>query len=372
MDGCRGLAALIVLFTHFFPLFYPAILWGREYSHFANAADYLLGQRLPIPSAYSGVALFFIITGFGTYTAMDAAKLDIRQYILLRYFKLLVLTLLGALPVVALLHFDLVFVADIADSVKSPWFRDWPLPGLALGQAIIHAPLSSLMEYNGVLWTMIYFFYGTLLSFILAKIFSSYWRTNLCISLAVTLIFINLEQYYYIPFIVGTCLAYFYKYHQKIFVSAANANKKIIISLVVLYLCSYPTGVVGPEGIFLSHDFERAYIPYNTVGAILFVIMVLMPGKLHQIMQGKLFQWLGHYSMGIYLIHFPLVISLIAFFYKQLPEALPYPVRISIILVVYIACVIGASVPVQMVGDYLCRLLSMLYRYVFTSNNQLK
>lgn len=370
MDGCRGLAALIVLFTHFFPLFYPAILWGKEYAHFANAADYLLGQMLPIPSAYSGVALFFIITGFGTYTAIDAAKLDIRQYLLLRYFKLLVLTLLGALPVVALLHFELVFVADIADSVKSPWFKDWPSSGLALWQAIIHAPLSSLMEYNGVLWTMPYFFYGTLLAFILTKIFSRHWQENLFISLVATLIFINLEQYYYIPFVAGTCLAYFYKYHQKIFASATN--KKIIISLVALYLCSYPTGTVGLEGIFLRHDFERAYIPYNTVGTILFVIMVLMPGKLHQIMQGKLFQWLGHYSMGIYLIQFPLIISPMAFLYKQLPDALPYPVRTGIILVAYVACAIGASIPVQMVGDYLCRLLSMLYRYVFTSNNQLK
>lgn len=365
MDGCRGLAALIVIFSHFFPLFCPAILWGREYSHFANDADYLLGQMLPIPSAYSGVALFFMITGFGTYTAMDAARLDIRQYILLRYFKLLTLTLLGALPVFALMHLDLVFVAAIADSVKSPWFNDWPLPELELGEAILHAPLFSLMRYNVVLWTMPYFFYGTLLAFVLAKMFSRNWQANLCISLAAMLVFINLEQYYYMPFIAGTCLAYFYKYHQQIF--AAAANRKTIIALAALYLCSYPTGAVGPEGIFLQHDFERAYIPYNSLGAILVAIMALMPGKLHRAMQGRLFQWLGHYSMGIYLIHFSLVISLMPFIYKQLPDALPYAVRIGILLVAYVACATGASIPVQMAGDYLCRFLGRLYRHVFGS-----
>lgn len=363
MDGCRGLAALIVLFTHFFPLFYPAILWGREYSHFNNELDYLIGQMLPIPSAYSGVALFFIITGFGTYTAMDSAKLDIRKYLLLRYFKLLVLTLLGALPVVVLLQCNLVFVADIANSVKSPWFTNWPSPDLNFGQAILHTPLAALKEYNAVLWTMPYFFYGTLLAFVLTRIFSRNWQTNLYITFAVMLILINLEQYYYIPFAAGVYMAYCYKYHTGIF--AAAARRKTIIFLAALYLGSYPTGVVGSEGIFFPHDFEHAYIPYNTAGAILAAILVLMPGWLHQLMETKLFQWLGRYSMGTYLVHFPLVISLMAYLYRQLPENLPYPVSIAIILVIYMICAIGASIPVQMAGDYLFRLLGMLYSYIF-------
>ena len=364
MDGCRGLAALIVLFTHFFPLFYPAVLWGREYVHSANELDYLIGQILPIPSAYSGVALFFIITGFGTYTAMDSARLDIRKYLLLRYFKLLALTLLAALPVVMLLQCNLVFVADIANSVKSPWFTNWPSPDLNIRQALLHTPLAALKEYNVVLWTMPYFFYGTLLAFVLTRIFSRCWRINLCITLAAMLIFINIEQYYYIPFVAGVYLAYCHKYHTVIFASAARQKK--IIFLAALYLGSYPTGVVGSEGIFLPHNVERAYIPYNTAGAILAAVLVLMPGWLQQLMESRLFQWLGRYSMGIYLVHFPLVISLMAFLYKQLPENQPYPVRIAIILVIYIICAIGASIPVQLAGNYLFRLLGMVYSYIFS------
>lgn len=364
IDGCRGLAAIIVLFTHFFPLFFPAVLWGQEYIHLQHGLDYLIGQTIPIPSAYSGVALFFIITGFGTYIAVDGGNIDIRKYLLLRYFKLLLLTLLGALPVILLLQANLVFVDDIAHSVKSPWFHNWPSPQLSLWYNLLHEPLASLKEFNGVLWTMEYFFIGTLLSFILTRIFSRSLRGNIYISLIAILIMVNLCQYYYISFVAGVLMAYCYKYKPSIFQTSTPA--KIIIFLTALYFCSYPTGVVGPEGIYLQHDFEKAYIPYNTLGAILIALMVLMPqSMMKQAMESKVFQWLGHYSMGIYLVHFPLVISLMAFLYQQLPESLAYPHRIMLLMLVYTMCGIGAGIPVQAVGDCLFRLTDRMYKHIF-------
>ena len=85
IEGCRGLAAIIVLITHFIVMFYPAVYWGREYTHWRQGLDYLLGQQLPVPAAESGVLLFMIITGFGTYIAIDSANIDIRKYLFLQY-----------------------------------------------------------------------------------------------------------------------------------------------------------------------------------------------------------------------------------------------------------------------------------------------
>ena len=64
-------------------------------------------------------------------------------------------------------------------------------------------------------------------------------------------------------------------------------------------------------------------------------------------------------------MHFPLVISLMAFLYQQLPESLAYPHRIMLLMLVYTMCGIGAGIPVQAVGDYLFRLTDRMYKHIF-------
>ena len=364
IEGCRGLAAIIVMLTHFIVMFFPAIYWGPDYTHWKQGTDYLLGQLLPVPTADSGVTLFLVITGFGTYIAIDGASIDIRKYILLRYFKLLVLTLLGALPVVVLLKSGLVFVPDIANNIHTPWFNGWPPTDISLGQIILHNPLDMFVVYNNVLWTMPYFFYGTIISFILTSIYSRSLWANIYVSLAAVLILANITQYYYMACVMGTLLAFCYKYRADKFQISGFA--KIIILLLALYLCSYPTGVVGREGIFLQHDFQQAHIVYHAVGAALLSLLALIPNSLmNQAMESRVCQWLGRYSMGIYLIHYSILISLIAFLFSYLPEDLSYPHKTLMLLIIYLICGLAAGVPVQIAGNYLSRLLDKLYKNIF-------
>ena len=364
IEGCRGLAALMVMLAHFIVMFFPAIFWGPDYTHWKQGTDYLLAQILPIPAGDSAVTLFFVITGFGTYIAIDEARIDIRKYILLRYFKLLLLTLLGALPVVVLLKSGLVFVPDIANNIHTPWFNGWPPTGISLVQIILHNPLDMFVVYNNVLWTMPYFFYGTIISFILTSIYSRSLWANINVSLAAILILGNIAQYYYMACVMGVLLAFCYKYRpDKLQLSSLS---KIIIFILTLYLCSYPTGIVGREGIFLQHDFKQAYIIYHTLGAALLAMLALVPnGIIKQVMESRLFQWLGRYSMGIYLIHYSILISLIAFLFSYLPEDLSYPHKTLMLLIIYLICSLAAGVPVQAAGNYCFRLLDKIYKNIF-------
>lgn len=363
IEGCRGLAAIIVMLTHFFVMFYPAIYWGTEYTHLKQGLDYRLGQFLPFPSADSGVTLFLLITGFGSYIAIDSRRIDIRKYLFLRYPKLLVLTLLGALPVVLLLHGGLVFVSDIADSLHTPWFNGWPPVDASLGQLILHNPIGAFVVYNNVLWTMPYFFYGAMLSFVLTSIFSGSLRQNFYVSLAAAMIVVNISQYYYMACIAGTFLGFCYKHRNDIF--KFSRLQKIIIFLWALYFCSYPTGIIGPEGIFWRHGFEQAYIFYHVAGSILFVLLTLVPCSLAgHVMESKLFQWLGRYSMGIYLIHYSILVSPIAWLYSYLP-AESYLGKIAMLLPVYIGLGLMAGMAVQAIGNYLFCLLDKLYACIF-------
>lgn len=364
MEGCRGLAAIIVMLTHFMVMFYPAVYWGYEYTHLRHGLDYRLGQILPFPTADSGVTLFLLITGFGSYIAIDSAGIDIRKYLLLRYPKLLVLTLLGALPVVIIVHSGLVFVPDIADSIRTPWFNGWPPADTALNRLLLHNPLASFTVYNNVLWTMPYFFYGAILSFVLTSIFTDSLRQNLSVSFAAVLILANISQYYYIACVAGTFLGFCYKFRRDIF--GFSRVQQTILFLLALYFCSYPTGTVGTEGIFYKHDFAQAHIFYHIAGNTMFALLVLTPHSMaERIMECRFFQWLGRYSMGIYLIHYSILVSPVAFLYSCLPETASYMTKAAFLLVVYLCSGLAAGVLVQALGNYLCRLLDQAYTYIF-------
>ena len=364
LEGCRGLGAIMVMMTHFFAIFYPAVIWGKEHSHLRQGLDYLIGQMVPIPSGYSGLAFFFIMTGFGTYTAITSGKLDIRKYLLLRYFKLLVLVLLGAIPVAILLHTNLVFVFDIMDSVNSPWLDNWPAENLSLWESLLHNPLEAFMAYNGVLWTMKYFFWGTLLSFILTSLFNESLRENFCITFIASLIFLNIVEYIYISFVFGVFLGYCYKYRRNSFRLSLPA--KIAMALAAIYLCSYPDGIVGIEGIYLQHGFSLPYIPYNTLGDVLFIVLLFQPESLlKRAMETRPMQWLGRCSMGIYIIHYSLLVSLASWIFAQMPESMGYSSRILLVLIAYTVCCLAAGRLVQSLGDWLCRLLDRAYKYIF-------
>lgn len=364
IEGCRGLAAIIVMLTHFVVMFYPAIYWGAEYTHLKHGMDYHLGQILPFPTADSGVTLFLLITGFGSYIAIDSAGIDIRKYLLLRYPKLLVLTLLGALPVVMLVHSGLFFVPDIADSIHTPWFNGWPPADATLNRLLLHNPLAAFTAYNNVLWTMPYFFYGAMLSFVLTSIFTDSLRQNLAVSFASVLILANISQYYYMACTAGTFLGFCYKYRRDIF--RFSSVQQTIIFLLALYFCSYPTGIVGTEGIFYQHDFAQAYVFYHAAGNIMFALLVLTPcSSAEQVMECRVFQWLGRYSMGIYLIHYSILVSPVAYLYSCLPETASYMGKAAVLLVIYVGLDLAAGVLVQVAGNYLCRLLDQLYAYIF-------
>lgn len=69
LDGIRGLAAIMVFFSHFAVMFYPAFYWSdKDISH-CNNIDFFIGQT---PFSFlcngnSGVMIFLMLTGFGSY-----------------------------------------------------------------------------------------------------------------------------------------------------------------------------------------------------------------------------------------------------------------------------------------------------------------
>lgn len=69
LEGVRGMAAIMVYFSHFAVMFYPAFYWSDKNISHCGGVDLLIGQT---PFSFllngnSGVMIFLILTGIGTY-----------------------------------------------------------------------------------------------------------------------------------------------------------------------------------------------------------------------------------------------------------------------------------------------------------------
>ena len=127
IEGVRGLAALVVLVHHFAVMYYPAYYWGgMERSHY-NSIDIWLGQT-PLSffvNGNSGVMIFLVLTGFGTYMICGKGAGAYIKYLVLRYIKLLILAVFASVFVWLLFCTDLTFFQDIIGELRTPWFDNW-------------------------------------------------------------------------------------------------------------------------------------------------------------------------------------------------------------------------------------------------------
>lgn len=186
-------------------------------------------------------------------------------------------------------------------------------------------------------------------------------------SIAALLILANVDQFFYMPCVLGCLLAYCYKDRPALFHS--SATKRAVLFLLALYMCSYPTFTVGAEGIYFQHDFSQAYVIYHTMGASMLVALILMDRSLlAKVMNTSVFQWLGKYSMGIYIIHYSLLVSIIAWGYSIMPSDWPYPARTLPLFIVYIICLMMAAMPIQAISVKIFNLLDQMYCCIFTNS----
>ena len=96
VEGYRGFATMMVFFLHFSATFYPAINYGIEYSR-ASGMDFYFGHSplAFIMNGNTGRVIFLLISGFGTYIAMQSEGFNEKKYLITRWFKLMALTLFG-------------------------------------------------------------------------------------------------------------------------------------------------------------------------------------------------------------------------------------------------------------------------------------
>lgn len=361
LEGVRGMAAIMVYFSHFAVMFYPAFYWSDKNISHCGGVDLFIGQT---PFSFllngnSGVMFFLILTGIGTYMMRGGVK-----NLTLRYIKLLVIALFSSLPVYILFQLNLTYYQQIENILLTPWFGGWNPIEKSYLSLLMANPLSSLTTYNGVLWTMPYFFWSSIIAALL-YVMSLNCRNQYILYILFTIVFINMGEVYYIPCILGVFIANRYAMAAE---KRLSFPKGALLFLLGIYLCAYPTGGVPVLWIysFLPYKF---YAFYHMFGAFCLIYAALYWSPVKHCMECSLMQFLGKYSMPIYVVHYGILISFSAWLFRVLNNSLSYNVSVILVFLATSVAVMVIAYIISKIMGLVFRLLGIVYDRVLGQQN---
>jgi len=357
LDGLRGFAALQVVALHYVSSFIPSIFlptnWQPNQTHLTVAQKWIAGTPLfYFIDGYSGVYVFFLLSGFVLTKAYSDHKVPMGANIASRAVRLLVPV--WASLILALLCF-IFFPNDISAAAalsQSAWLYHHAPDPLSLLAFIKDLLGSSLTGYEGFtvfntmpgvkkalgllstdnslnapLWTLHFELYGSLMIMVLvslrAKAHWLYW-------LAVIGFLLIAPASPLSHFIVGQLAFIFLKNYpvqpktQKGFMLLGYLSLALGI-VITSYKNSSILNIIG--GWLSVHTWLASLSPFqfqSQIAAIFIFLGVLgiIPAAsrlnvIAPILNGRFFQWIGKYSFTIYLVHLPILLTLGSFVYEM-------------------------------------------------------
>jgi peptidoglycan/LPS O-acetylase OafA/YrhL len=320
LDGLRGIAALIVVVFHFLCLLYPAFVPDMSDDPH-RIADTPLGLLWNGPFA---VSLFFVLSGFVMAGAADRRRALIVSNFVTRYLRL-------ALPVLASVVFAWLLLsafpqatADLGLAMAEPsrWLNytyqhTIPPLYLAVADGLAGNFLRGKSGFNNVLWTMQIELVGSLGLFVL------YWLSGGRIRVVMLLLggvaILSFARDAYLGFVLGALL---YEARKAGLLRAVPAVLPAFFLVAGLLLGAPGRGT--PERWGLPEMPVQWTIGHTTgvvpvLAAALILLATLTLPRFSGLLAHALPRWLGRISFSLYLVHVPLLYTLVAYAYVQLP-----------------------------------------------------
>lgn len=306
LEAVRGIASLVVVLHHFALGFAPGIR--------LRFPDGIAGTPLfCLVNGSAAVTLFFVLSGFvltrryfdrgraGGELAIAAAK---------RMPRLWVPTTASAILAWLVFSLDLTWNVEAARSTGSDWLRLYANAGFP---AVYHPDIAMVMEQsvtlffhpanpglvNTNLWTMYFELFGSMLCFaivwLLLTMDARRWWSAVPAGITV-LALIAVLGAAALPFLLGACLARFYR-HDRLSLSMIAG---IGLALAGLALC-------GMDG-FVAEN----------LGSVTILFAVLACPSLARGLSGRFGSFLGRYSFPLYLVHLTVILSASSFVFVKL------------------------------------------------------
>jgi peptidoglycan/LPS O-acetylase OafA/YrhL len=330
LEGLRGVAALIVVFSHL-----RNACFSTHHVYLNDCID-----QLPLPELVRicmvsvidlfvdgklAVWIFWVLSSYvmsilffkwdGNYDKI------IIGYFSKRYIRLFVPVLAAVFFAYVLLKCGFMFNAELAATLKPSYSKDWlnyfynfePNAFVALRSAFFDTffKYDQASSYNAILWTIQNEFIGSLFIFSLFGIIRHNKRRYL-LYFIIAVVVLKLHLYWLCAFVIGhvLCDYDFSNTDDKFIIAIRKAesgfhkNKMLIFILSLLLIClGKPLMTFGGIQQDLQNLVLSSFIVYSCCKNACYQFLF----------SRKLPFWLGNISFSLYLIHLPVICSLTSY-----------------------------------------------------------
>ncbi|MCJ2143476.1 acyltransferase family protein [Methylobacterium sp. E-066] len=314
LDGLRGVAAISVVAFHILSAFSPELVAEQE----QNTAWIAYTPLSVFWNGTFAVSIFFVLSGFvvthATLRKSDPLWIDAG----IRYLRLAIPATVSALIGWLLLSLYPTSATEASSLSMSPWLR-WtyqdviPGPISAVYDGLLDIFLSGGSFFNNALWTMRPELLGSFACFAVCLFKTAHVR--LCFTFFLALVVIIAGKYEYECFVLGIVL-------REAWASGRLPTVFPISALIVgLILGSQSIASMKLLGLdWLPTAFTpqfRGGLLYP-IAAVLVVYGCMRSGPIAAALSGRTGEFLGAISFPLYLIHVPLLCTLVADLYLTL------------------------------------------------------
>lgn len=320
-DGLRGIAAFSVILCHFLISFSPS---GFKFLYpgtsAANAGWSRLDSVISMPilsilwSGHFAVCVFFVLSGYVlTKSFLQSGDITVLKLRAARRYVRLSVPIMGS---VILSYVLLTLGLKSSDSAAmlsgSSWLSSfWNFNSsldVALKEGVYGAIFSGASLYTPPLWTMKIEFIGSMIVFAYAAL--ALQGRQALISYAIWSValffFFPGEWMFYQAFIIGSHIGGVNK----------SDNKFLIYGSLVLgvILGAFDFSSYYGWTNFLQMEDQHRKNLFCVIGGVL-VVYAVRSGALKYVLESRAAQYLGKISYSLYLVHFPILLTLSSWLY---------------------------------------------------------
>jgi peptidoglycan/LPS O-acetylase OafA/YrhL len=356
LEGLRGIAAFMVFFCHFGYAFYYALFsTDVAQANMLGNLDAFLAVT-PFNVLYNGklaVRIFFLLCGY--VICIKFFQTGEKKYLVSgavkRYFRLVVpifflevITYL--LMVMGAYHNGEASAISYPNMVaKDIWFLGFnsqqPNFLLMLKEIFIDAFFGAPTIYNNILWIIKYEFLGSLMVYGILYI-TGKWKYRHILYIVLCLTCLRND---YVCIFIGMLLCDLMQSKPVWFEKICKNKFILLFSLLFgMFLATYPAAGVNLEHTIYSILRIPMVIIFYVVGSSLLFFVLLNSEWLQKLLNGRFLNFLGKYSFGIYLVHFPIIGTFSAWFLVTMNGKMNYNWIMLLNLLLTIPLVLGFAI----------------------------
>lgn len=342
LDSLRGIAAVIVVFSHYVAAFYPYTIYGLQGNY---------RQRVPwediffyppfgvLVAGHFAVSLFFILSGYVlSYRFLGESRRieGLLAAACKRPIRLGGMVLFTVMAGYGLWDAGLFYHKEIAGlSGSVPWFSQYWEGGADFRKLIRDVGVSLFAggsTYNPPLWSIKVELYGSFLVYFFAAVWGDS-RHRLLILFFLLFLF---HRSFYAGFILGMMATDIVKNHPLVISRISNRYVSIALFAIFGYFSSYP---YCADADFIQQTWYALPVPkwvgrgFPLIGAFAMFVLVVTNCRAQQYLTHRIWLFFGRISYSVYAVHFLVLGSVSSFLFLSLYSHFGYALSFLMVLI---------------------------------------